>query len=105
LVDLRPNPLFQEFAVANINWQAAPPPALVPIHGVGFYKIGGEVAVQQRMSLELAVDDEPLTQFDSGLVQTEVRFPLIDVTVSIPGGQCDNTVIVLKAAPVTAATK
>lgn len=105
LIDLPLNPLFQEFAVVNINWQAAPPPALVPIHGVGFYKIGGEVAVEQQMSLELAVDDEPLADFDSGLAQTDVRFPLIDVTVSIPGGQCDNTVIVMKAAPVTAATK
>jgi hypothetical protein len=101
LVKLPPNPLFQQFAVVNINWMAAPPLASIPIHGVGFYKVGGEVAVQQEMSLELAVDDEPLIHFDSGLV-TNGRFPLIDATLSIPGGQCDNTVIVMTAAPVTA---
>ncbi len=101
---LPPNPLFQQFAVVNINWVTAPPPASIPIHGFGFYRIGGEVAVQQEMSLELAVDDEPLTYFDSGFA-TNVRFPLIDVTLSIPGGQCDNTAIMMTAAPVTVVAK
>jgi hypothetical protein len=99
LVNLQPNPLFQEFAVVNVDWTAAPPPGSIPINGAGFYKIGGEVAVQQEMSLELSVNGGPLTHFDSGLVQTEVRFPLIDVTVSINGGRCDDTVIALKAEP------
>jgi hypothetical protein len=104
LVKLPPNPLFRQFAVVNINWMAAPPLASIPIHGFGFYQIGGEAAAQQEMSLELAVDDGPLTPFD-GSFAADVRFPLIDVTLSIPGGQCDNAVIAVTAAPLTAVAK
>jgi hypothetical protein len=99
LVDLPPNPLFQQFAAVKIKWLAAPPPASISVEGAGFYKIGGEVAAQQEMSLELSVGGGPLTHFDSGLVQTDVTFPLIDVTVSMNGEQCADTVMVLKAAP------
>jgi len=31
--------------------------------------VGGEVAVQQQLSLDLTVDREPQTHYDSGLVQ------------------------------------
>jgi hypothetical protein len=91
--------LFQQYAAVKINWLAAPPPASISVEGAGFYKIGGEVAAQQEMSLELSVGGGPLTHFDSGLVQTDVTFPLIDVTVSMNGEQCADTVMVLKAAP------
>jgi hypothetical protein len=97
LVNLPPNPLFQEFAVVNVDWTAAPPPASIPINGAGFYKVGGEVAAQQEMSLELSVDGGPLTHFDSGLVRTGAIFPDINVTVSIHGGRCADTVITIKA--------
>jgi hypothetical protein len=99
LVNLQPNPLFAEYAVVNVNWLAAAPPAAIAVHGAGFYKVGGEVAVQQELSLELAVGSEPLTHFDSGLVLAKAVFPLIDVTISIHGMRCADTVIVVKAAP------
>jgi hypothetical protein len=85
--------------VVKINWVAAAPPATIPVRGDGFYQVGGEVAVQQELSLELAVGSEPLTHFDSGLVQTKAVFPLIDVTISIHGMRCGDTVMVIKAAP------
>ncbi len=99
LVDLQPTPLFAEFAVATVNWLAAAPPAAIPVHGVGFYQVGGEVAAQQELSLELTVGNEPQTRFDSGLVLTRAVFPLIDVTISIHGMRCNDTVMIVKAAP------
>jgi len=98
-VDLQPTPLFAEYAVVNVNWLAAAPPAAISVRGAGFYQVGGEVAVQQELSLELAVGSEPPTHFDSGLVQTKSIFPLIDVTISIHGMRCSDTVMVIKAAP------
>jgi len=98
LVDLAPTPLFSEHALVNIKWLAAAPPQSIPVVGAGFYRLGGEVAVQQEMSLELAVGNLPLTLYDSGLVQTKAIFPLIDATISIPGDRCLNTVMVVKAA-------
>jgi len=99
LVNLQPTPLFAEFAVVNINWLAAAPPAAIAVHGAGFYQVGGEVAVQQELSLELAVGALPLTYFDSGLVLAKAVFPLIDVTIPIHGMRCADTVMVVKAAP------
>jgi len=99
LVDLQPSPLFTEFAVVNINWLAAAPAVPIPVRGVGFYQVGGEVAVQQELSLELVVGDKPLTHFDSGLAQPKAVFPLINVTISIHGMRCIDKVMVVKAAP------
>jgi hypothetical protein len=99
LVTLQPTPLFAEFAVVNINWLAAAPPAAIAVHGAGFYRVGGEVAKQQELSLELAAGSEPLTHFDSGLVPAKAVFPLVVVTISIHGMRCADTVMVVKAAP------
>jgi hypothetical protein len=99
LVDLPPTPLFREFSMVNINWLAAPPPAAVTVSGTGFYRIGGEVAVQQELGLELVVGTQPLNHFDSGLMPAKAIFPVINATISINGGRCVDTVMVLKAAP------
>jgi hypothetical protein len=89
LVRLPPNLLFQQFAPVNINWVAGLAPGSIPIHGFGFYKIGGEEVIQEEMSLDLAVGNEPLTDFESSFV-TDANFPLIEATLSIPG---DNVTI------------
>ena len=101
LVDLAPTPLFREFAVMNVNWTIVSPTAIPPtfIRGSGFYQLGGEVALEQEMSLDLTVDDQSLTHFDSGLVEGGGKFPLIDITISIPGKLCTNEVMILKASP------
>jgi hypothetical protein len=99
LVDLPPNPLFRNFAVVHVDWEAVTPNAVPPImvQGNGFYQVGGEVAVQQELSLELAVGGGPVTHFDSGLVVGGGSFPSIDATISINGMRCADTVMVVKA--------
>src|SRR2546430_10672196 len=67
LVDLRQGPLFTEFAVVNVFWLVAEAPdgTGIPVRGVGTYRVGGEFAVQQQLSLDLWVGDEGPTHFDS----------------------------------------
>jgi len=101
LVDLPPTPLFAEYAVTKVDWmtESATATPLTLVRGGGFYEVGGEAAVEQQLSLDLTVGDEPLTHFDSGLVPGGGSFPLIDVTISINGMRCGDTVMVIKAAP------
>jgi len=100
LVDLGPGPLFTEFAVANVDWLAADGALGIPIRGVGTFRVGGEFAVQQQLSLDLRVGDAEQTHFDSGLVEDGSEFPLIDSMISVHGGVCFDTVIDLHTQPV-----
>ncbi|MDO8630777.1 MAG: Kazal-type serine protease inhibitor family protein, partial [Phycisphaerales bacterium] len=86
LVRLDENPLFREFAVVDVRWLALAPSntETATLTGVGFYRIGGEFAVQQQMLLDLLVmrgGTSELTHFDSGLVVGGGAFPHIDVVV------------------------
>jgi hypothetical protein len=100
LVDLGQGPLFTEFAVANVDWVAADGALGIPIRGVGTFRVGGEFAVQQQLSLDLQVGDAEQTHFDSGLVEDGSEFPRIDSMISVHGGVCFDTVIDLHAEPV-----
>ena len=101
LVDLRQDPLFTEFAVVSVDWLigAATDAGGTPVRGVGTYRVGGEVAVQQQLSLDLWVGDDGPTRFDSGLVAGGGEFPRIDISASVNGFYCFDTVIDLHAAP------
>jgi hypothetical protein len=98
LVPLYDNSLFAEYAMVGLRWTVqsdipSVPPNL-PIYGVGTYKVGGEVAVQQRMRADLRVGDEDSARFDSGLVIGGNGFPeVIDITISRNGMVCFDTVI------------
>jgi hypothetical protein len=103
LVDLQENPLFSEFAVVNVRWRTASTLDLttktVPIRGFGTYLYGGEFALVERLSLDLEVDGEPLTHYDSGLVPAGAAFPRIDTSVSIDNLVCYDTLIHVDALP------
>ena len=111
LVQLESGPLFTDYAVVNVNWQVLSPtpkgPAGgFPLTGFGLYRIGGEVAVQHQMGLELYVNgDRDLTHFESGLVAGGGNFPAIDILLSVNGGYCYDQVIDLHAKPGTARQK
>ncbi len=85
--------------MVDVRWTASAPPAAVAVSGFGFYRVGGELAVQQELSLELSVGGGPLVHFDSGLVAGKAIFPLINATISIHGGRCQDTVMAVKAGP------
>jgi hypothetical protein len=45
------------------------------------------------------VGDDPVQHFDSGVVAPPVPFPLLDLTISIHGAYCFDTVIQVRARP------
>jgi len=104
LVPLSDNGLFRDFAVVNINWRVLSPPTnqIVPIHGFGTYRVGGEVAVQHQLSLELWLGNTGPTHFDSGFVVGGGQFPMIDIPVSLTAMDptaCTDTILHVIANP------
>ncbi len=92
--------LYDTFKVADINWIVSINGTDTFVTGSGTYKIGGEFAVQQELSLDLKLGDNPVQRFDSGLVGSTVPYPGIDVTISINGMTCFDTVFHVTASPV-----
>lgn len=67
------NPLFDAYdVVADLSLPGDPP---AKIDGSGAYRIGGEVAVTQSMSLDLSVDGQPPQVFSTETVVVEGKFP------------------------------
>ncbi|OLC53487.1 MAG: hypothetical protein AUH92_05930 [Acidobacteria bacterium 13_1_40CM_4_69_4] len=92
--------LFTNYAVTEVNWLISLNGTDTFVTGSGTYKIGGEVAVQQELSLDLKVGDNAVQHFDSGLVGATTSFPDLDVTISINNQTCFDTVFHVSASPV-----
>jgi hypothetical protein len=96
------DPLFMVYRVSNVNWVVTIDGTDTRITGSGTYKVGGEVAVQQQMVLKLAVGTAAVQTFDSGLVGGGQSFPDINITISVNGMVCFDTVIGVRSRPVPA---
>ncbi|HET6373546.1 MAG TPA: hypothetical protein VFG76_09575 [Candidatus Polarisedimenticolia bacterium] len=94
------DPLFDHYAVDQLKWVVREPSGDLHATGSGTYKVGGQFARQQQLSLDLEVDGNPVQHFDSGLVTTSSIFPAIDARISINGEYCHDTVFDLHARPV-----
>src|SRR5204863_3751845 len=70
------------------------------VTGSGAYRIGGEFALQQQLSLDLQVGADKVQHFDSGLVTGPAPFPEIKATISVNGQKCFDTVFEVSASPV-----
>lgn len=79
------DPLFDNYAVQDVRWSTveANSGTTVAITGSGTYKVGGEFAVQQQMSLDLSVNGSVPWHFDSGLVLGGGTFPDIAIDISL----------------------
>jgi len=104
LVPLSDNGLFRDFAVVNIRWQVLSPASneVLPIRGLGMYRIGGEVAVQHQLSLELWLSNTGPTHFDSGWIVGGGQFPAIDISASrtaMDPRACTDTILHVAANP------
>ncbi len=103
LIPLSENPLFRDFAVVNIHWQVISPAVnqVIPIRGFGRYRVGGEVAVQHQLSLQLWIGPNGPTHFDSGFVVGGGQFPLMDIFVSKNGMEptCVDTILHVVGEP------
>jgi hypothetical protein len=97
------DPLFKWYRVENVNWVVTLGGVDTRITGSGTYRVGGEVAVLQQLTLTLKVGDEQPQAFDSGLVPGDSSFPEINIAVSVNGMVCFDTVIDIRSKPVPAA--
>ena len=100
LIELEPGPITRAFLVKEIFWLVRLGGEDVRIRGWGSYWIGGEFAVQHRMTLHLRVGDEEPAVFDSGIVPVNAsQFPDIDIRVSGNREMVFGTVFDLRAVP------
>lgn len=91
--------LFDHYAVTDLTWRVTVGSTDLIVTGSGTYKIGGEVARQHQLSLDLKVGDQPVEHYDSGLVVGGGSFPAIDIEISIHGRYCLDTVFDVHAKP------
>src|SRR6266581_1606835 len=92
--------LFNTYAVTDVNWLVSIGGSNTTVTGSGTYKIGGEFALEQQLSLDLQVGGDKVQHFDSGLVTGPAPFPVIKATISVNGQVCFDTVFEVSASPV-----
>jgi hypothetical protein len=101
LVELQAGPLFVEYSVSGIDWQivgGSPSAGSDHVTGVGIYVIGGEVALQQRLTALLAFGGGDPLALDSGMVGG-ADFPAIDLTITMNNFFCFDQVFYLHTQP------
>ena len=92
--------LFNNYAVTNVDWVISLNGTRTNVTGSGTYKVGGEFAVQQELSLNLQIGAGSVEHFDSGLMAELVLFPQIKATVSLHGMVCFDKVFKVSASPI-----
>jgi hypothetical protein len=92
--------LFTTYAVTGVKWTILMNGRSTTVTGSGTYKVGGEFALQQELSLDLRVGRGTVQHFDSGLVGDSTPFPNIKVSISLHGEVCLDTVFNISASPV-----
>ena len=91
--------VFDFYEVSRVAWKAQRSNTdAIPIAGSGSYKVS-PIAGLQQMWVVLGVGQDPPERFDSGEVPIPERFPRIDLSISIHGGYCHDTVMDLHARP------
>src|SRR5439155_4977210 len=93
------DPLYTYYAVERYIASFNNGPGAVSVVGSGQYKIGGESAIVQQMTLDLQFWGGPTQHFDSGLTPVRVSFPQIDVSCALHGFACHDSVVVVDAIP------
>jgi hypothetical protein len=100
------DPLFDYYTVSDVRWRLPDSTTPVTITGSGRYRRGGEVALEEQLTLDLSVDGRDPQHFDSGLVPPHAPFPEILMKISLHGIYCFDTVITVVAKPqATASTQ
>jgi len=103
LVPAGSDPLYTYYTVDRFIASFNNGPGAVAITGSGTYRVGGEVALLQQLTLDLSIQGQPLEHFDSGLQPFRVPFPRIDISCAVHGFYCLDSVLVVVAAPVNPA--
>ncbi len=94
--------LFDVYEVSGVQWTLPRIPQPVAITGSGTYRVGGEFAVQEQLSLDLSIDGNESQHFDSGVIAGGGEFPRIEIVISLNGlVTCTDTVFDVRAASLT----
>ena len=97
------DPLYTYYDVLHYIASYNNGPGAVMITGSGHYKVGGEFALVQQMTLDLDIEGRPTGHFDSGLKPVGAPFPQIDISCAVHGFFCYDSVLTVAAQPVTVA--
>ena len=97
LVETGVDPLYTHYAIQRFIASFNNGPGAVSIVGSGTYRIGGEFALMQEMTLDLQVWGGPVQHFDSGLVPVRAPFPEISVSCPLHGFACHDSVVMVDA--------
>lgn len=100
LVSTSADPLYNYYDVERFTATLQAGAGLVSVSGSGHYQVGGEVALVQRMTLDLQIGSLPVQHFDSGLVPVSASGPQLDIACAVHEFFCFDSVLVLKAKPV-----
>lgn len=103
ITETEPDPLYRNFLVTGVDWKVDETtwqPAM-RFTGAGTYRVGGEVAVQHQLVLDLSIDGGTPLHLDSGLVPGGGEFPsfTIDIFRHGPTGPCYDTLVHVVARP------
>jgi hypothetical protein len=94
------DPLFTHYAVKRFIASFNNGPGVVSIIGSGHYRIGGEFALVQELTLDLQIQGQPAVHFASGLSPVRAPFPQIDIACAVNDFFCFDSVLVVDAKPV-----
>ncbi len=97
------DPFFAKFDVSSVNWKTPGVQGAIGITGSGAYRIGGEFALLEQLTLDLSFDGGPVQHFDSGLVPPVEPFPAIVTRVSLHAEFCLDSVLAMDARPLEVA--
>ena len=101
LTSTSPDPLFDHYTIRDVQWDPSNP-STGHITGSGTYRRGGEVAIQQRMTLTLEITGQTWN-FDSGLIAQSPDHPVpaIALHLTTPIVGCRQDTLDLIAEPLT----
>ena len=93
--------LFDNFDVQGIKWKTEVAGTPTWIRGSGTYRRGGEFVVEDYLELDLAVGNTSPQHFSSGPLRHGANgvFHRIDISISLHGEYCLDTVMHLDARP------
>jgi len=94
-----PDGLFFDYDVLDVRWVIPSPGDSLPVTGYGTYRVGGEFANQEQLTLNLSIGGGAPRIYDSGVVTKANEFPTIDLDVAAKGFTCFDTVFAVRADP------
>jgi hypothetical protein len=94
------DPLYTYYDVLDVRWRVSDSTQPVAtITGSGTYRLGGEVALMEELTLDLSFDGGPVQRFTSGLRPPGAPFPEIATRISLHDEFCLDSVLAVDAKP------